>query len=89
MWECLEHRGKRTASILLFFFFHIRGVEPYDRLTMVYIERNEPTGSSTVLRSTDFFQTRENKEILLEEVEDFQLREKYLFATKSVVRHLQ
>lgn len=53
----------------------------------VYIERHEPTGTSSVLRSTDFFQTRENKEVLLEEVEDFQLRDKYLFATKSVVRN--
>ncbi|XP_034995003.2 LOW QUALITY PROTEIN: sortilin-related receptor [Zootoca vivipara] len=60
------------------------GVEPYDKPYAVYIERHEPTRASTVLRSTDFFQTRENKEILLEEVEDFQLREKYLFATKSV-----
>ncbi|ETE61151.1 Sortilin-related receptor, partial [Ophiophagus hannah] len=59
------------------------GVEPYDKPNTIYIERHEPNLSSTVLRSTDFFQTRENKEILLEEVEDFQLRDKYLFATKS------
>ncbi|XP_042329909.1 sortilin-related receptor-like [Sceloporus undulatus] len=60
------------------------GIEPYDKPNAVYIERHEPTRSSTILRSTDFFQTRENKEILLEDVEDFQLRDKYLFATKSV-----
>ncbi|KAJ7304988.1 hypothetical protein JRQ81_010728 [Phrynocephalus forsythii] len=60
------------------------GIEPYDKPSTVYIERHEPTHSSTVLRSTDFFQTRENKEVLLEEVEDFQLRDKYLFATKAV-----
>lgn len=62
-----------------------RGVEPYDKPTTVYIERHEPSGSSTVIRSTDFFQSRENKEIILEDVEDFQLRDKYMFATKSVV----
>ncbi|XP_034610686.1 sortilin-related receptor isoform X2 [Trachemys scripta elegans] len=60
------------------------GIDPYDKLNTVYIERHEPTGSSTIIRSTDFFQTRENKEIVLEEVEDFQLRDKYLFATKTV-----
>ncbi|XP_050777880.1 sortilin-related receptor isoform X3 [Gopherus flavomarginatus] len=60
------------------------GIDPYDKLNTVYIERHEPTGSSTIIRSTDFFQTRENKEIILEEVEDFQLRDKYLFATKTV-----
>lgn len=62
-----------------------RGVEPYDKPTTVYIERHEPSGASTVIRSTDFFQSRENKEIILEDVEDFQLRDKYMFATKSVV----
>lgn len=62
-----------------------RGVEPYDKPTTVYIERHEPSGASTAIRSTDFFQSRENKEIILEDVEDFQLRDKYMFATKSVV----
>ncbi|XP_051668172.1 sortilin-related receptor isoform X3 [Manacus candei] len=60
------------------------GVEPYDKPSTVYIERHEPSGASTVIRSTDFFQSRENKEIILEDVEDFQLRDKYMFATKSV-----
>ncbi|KYO39024.1 sortilin-related receptor isoform B [Alligator mississippiensis] len=60
------------------------GVEPYDKPNTVYIERHEPSGSSTIIRSTDFFQTRENKEIILEEVDDFQFRDKYLFATKTV-----
>ncbi|NWR24900.1 SORL protein, partial [Emberiza fucata] len=60
------------------------GVEPYDKPSTVYIERHEPSGASTVIRSTDFFQSRENKEIILEDVQDFQLRDKYMFATKSV-----
>lgn len=67
------------------FFVLSRGVEPYDKPNTVYIERHEPSGASTVIRSTDFFQSRENKEIILEDVEDFQLRDKYLFATKSAV----
>lgn len=62
-----------------------RGVEPYDKPNTVYVERHEPSGASTVIRSTDFFQSQENKEIILEDVEDFQLRDKYMFATKSVV----
>lgn len=61
-------------------------MEPYDKPNTVYIERHEPSGASTVIRSTDFFQTRENEEVILEDAEDFQLRDKYLFATKSVVR---
>uniref|UniRef100_A0A8C3NJ67 Sortilin-related receptor n=1 Tax=Geospiza parvula TaxID=87175 RepID=A0A8C3NJ67_GEOPR len=60
------------------------GVEPYDKPSTVYIERHEPSGASTVIRSTDFFQSQDNKEIILEDVQDFQLRDKYMFATKSV-----
>lgn len=62
-----------------------RGIEPYDQPNTIYIERHEPFGFSTVFRSTDFFQSRENQEVILEEVRDFQLRDKYMFATKVVV----
>ncbi|XP_059494976.1 sortilin-related receptor isoform X1 [Stegostoma tigrinum] len=60
------------------------GVEPYDLPTTVYVERHEPMGSSSVIKSTDFFQTDEKREILLEGVDDFQLQDKYMFATKKV-----
>lgn len=60
------------------------GIDPYDQPNAIYIERHEPFGFSTVLRSTDFFQSRENQEVILEEVRDFQLRDKYMFATKVV-----
>nr|XP_021517328.1 sortilin-related receptor [Meriones unguiculatus] len=60
------------------------GIEPYDQPNTIYIERHEPFGFSTVFRSTDFFQSRENQEVILEEARDFQLRDKYMFATKVV-----
>ncbi|XP_041030158.1 sortilin-related receptor [Carcharodon carcharias] len=60
------------------------GVEPYDSAKMVYVERHEPMGSSSVIKSTDYFQTDENREILLEGIDDFQLQDKYMFATKKV-----
>ncbi|XP_069470420.1 sortilin-related receptor isoform X2 [Ambystoma mexicanum] len=60
------------------------GVEPFDKPNTIYVERHEPSGTSTVLRSTDFFQSWENKDIIIEEVDDFQIREKYMFATKTV-----
>lgn len=81
--RCLWERRNDKTSL---FVFNSRGVEPYDKPNTVYIERHEPSGASTVIRSTDFFQTRENEEVILEDAEDFQLRDKYLFATKSVVR---
>lgn len=67
------------------FFFSSRGIDPYDKPNTIYVERHEPSGYSTVFRSTDFFQSRENLEVILEEVRDFQLRDKYMFATKVVV----
>ncbi|XP_059812923.1 sortilin-related receptor [Hypanus sabinus] len=59
------------------------GVEPYDSSTTIYVERHEPTGSSSIIKSTDLFQTQ-NHEIILEGVDDFQLQGKYMFATKKV-----
>lgn len=67
------------------YFFPPRGIDPYDKPNTIYVERHEPSGYSTVFRSTDFFQSRENQEVILEEVKDFQLRDKYMFATKVVV----
>ncbi|KAK1153494.1 sortilin-related receptor [Acipenser oxyrinchus oxyrinchus] len=60
------------------------GVEPYDSPTTVFVERHEPTGSSSILSSMDFFQSEENRHLLLERVDSFQLRDKYMFATKTV-----
>ncbi|XP_067826959.1 sortilin-related receptor isoform X2 [Heptranchias perlo] len=60
------------------------GVEPHDSSSTVYVERHEPMGSSSIIKSTDFFQTDENREILLEGVDDFQLQDKYMFATRTM-----
>lgn len=63
-----------------------RGVEPYDPPTTVLVQRSEPQGVSTVLSSTDFFQSKRNRRVILEQVDSFQLRDKYLFATTTRVR---
>ncbi|XP_072283121.1 sortilin-related receptor [Pyxicephalus adspersus] len=60
------------------------GFAPLDKLNTVYVERHEPRGTSIVLRSTDFFQSRDNSEQIIENVDGFQLRENYMFATKKV-----
>uniref|UniRef100_A0A4W4GF62 Sortilin-related receptor n=1 Tax=Electrophorus electricus TaxID=8005 RepID=A0A4W4GF62_ELEEL len=62
------------------------GVEPYDGPSTVLIQRHEPQGVSSVLSSTDFFQSEENRKIILERVDSFQLRDKYMFATTTRVR---
>lgn len=67
-------------------FLLTRGVEPYDPPTTVLVQRSEPQGVSTVLSSTDFFQSKRNRKVILEQVDSFQLRDKYLFATTTRVR---
>uniref|UniRef100_H3ARQ9 Sortilin-related receptor n=1 Tax=Latimeria chalumnae TaxID=7897 RepID=H3ARQ9_LATCH len=70
--------------IYIYFKSFDRGIEPYDTPNTVYVERHEPTDTSTILRSTDFFQSEENREIILQGADDFQLRDKYMFSTKTV-----
>ncbi|KAM6959084.1 sortilin-related receptor [Aplochiton taeniatus] len=59
------------------------GVDPYDPPTTVLVQRHEPQGVSTVLSSTDFFQSEQNRRLILERVDSFQLRDKYMFATTT------
>uniref|UniRef100_A0A674CL20 Sortilin-related receptor, L(DLR class) A repeats containing n=1 Tax=Salmo trutta TaxID=8032 RepID=A0A674CL20_SALTR len=59
------------------------GVEPYDSPTTVLVQRHEPQGVSSILSSTDFFQSGQNRRVILERVDNFQLRDKYMFATTS------
>uniref|UniRef100_A0A8B9H7A1 Sortilin-related receptor, L(DLR class) A repeats containing n=1 Tax=Astyanax mexicanus TaxID=7994 RepID=A0A8B9H7A1_ASTMX len=63
--------------------FSLRGVEPYDSPTTVLVQRHEPQGISSILSSTDFFQSEQNRRIILERVDSFQLRDKYMFATTT------
>ena len=62
-----------------------RGVEPYDSPKTVFVQRHEPQGGSSILSSTDFFQSEENRHAILERVDNFQLRDKYMFATTTRV----
>ncbi|KAJ3591191.1 hypothetical protein NHX12_009138 [Muraenolepis orangiensis] len=59
------------------------GVEPYDPPTLVLVQRHEPQGVSSILSSTDFFQSKQNRRLILEHVDNFQLRDKYMFATAT------
>uniref|UniRef100_A0A8C5QIZ1 Sortilin-related receptor n=1 Tax=Leptobrachium leishanense TaxID=445787 RepID=A0A8C5QIZ1_9ANUR len=61
------------------------GAQPYDKPNTVYVVRKNPRESASILRSTDFFQSMEKMTLVLDDVDAFQLREKYMFATRSVV----
>lgn len=71
----------------VYFLLHPRGVEPHDPPTTVLVQRHEPQGVSTVISSTDFFQSEQNRKVILEQVDSFQLQDKYMFATTTLVRN--
>jgi len=48
---------------------------------LLYVERVEPSGTSTVLASAAMFEGR-NYTVLIRGVEDFQVREDFMFATR-------
>ncbi|XP_046384173.1 sortilin-related receptor-like [Ischnura elegans] len=50
---------------------------------LLYVEREEPNGSSTVLSSPSYFQDEVLTNVVLKDVEDFEVREDFMFATKK------
>ncbi|XP_046384186.1 sortilin-related receptor-like isoform X2 [Ischnura elegans] len=49
----------------------------------LYVEREEPTGSSTVLSSPSYFQDEDLTKVVLKDLEDFEVRKDFMFATKK------
>jgi hypothetical protein len=49
---------------------------------LLYIQREEPSGTSTVLASPTMFEGR-NYTVLIRGVEDFEVRDDFMFATKK------
>uniref|UniRef100_A0A646QCG5 Sortilin-related receptor n=1 Tax=Hemiscolopendra marginata TaxID=943146 RepID=A0A646QCG5_9MYRI len=60
------------------------GVKGLDAANDIFIERLEPSGLSNILKSPDFFKNDFNTRLLISEVKDFQVQDKYIFATKQV-----
>ncbi|GAB1604830.1 sortilin-related receptor-like isoform X2 [Argonauta hians] len=58
------------------------GQQKYDNPDNIYVERKEPNGHSTVVLSTNFFLG--TQKALISEVEDFEIKDNYMFATKKI-----
>ncbi|XP_076438284.1 sortilin-related receptor-like [Babylonia areolata] len=58
------------------------GVAPHDQPNTVYVEEKRSSRGNVVLRSHSYFRTG-TVERVIEGVEDFQLQDEYLFATKK------
>ncbi|XP_025100208.1 sortilin-related receptor-like isoform X2 [Pomacea canaliculata] len=72
-WRVIRHNVKA-------FFW---GVDPYDAPNTLYVEEKRGYGGNIVLRSSTYFSDNlEN--VVIQGVEDFEVREEYMFATKKV-----
>ncbi|KAK7105788.1 sortilin-related receptor-like isoform X2 [Littorina saxatilis] len=58
------------------------GVRPYDAENTVYIEEKRPSGGGQVLRSSHYFVSGQYENVV-DGVEDFEVKEEYMFATKK------
>ncbi|XP_014768390.1 sortilin-related receptor isoform X1 [Octopus bimaculoides] len=58
------------------------GQGKYDNPNNIYVERIEPNGHSTVVLSTNFFLG--SQLALISGVEDFEIKDNYMFATKKI-----
>ncbi|XP_071959065.1 sortilin-related receptor-like [Antedon mediterranea] len=59
------------------------GVTPYDKVDTLYVERIEIEGAVNVIKTEDYFDNDFLIEVVLQDVEDFEIRDNYMFATKK------
>ncbi|XP_014669937.1 PREDICTED: sortilin-related receptor-like [Priapulus caudatus] len=71
-WSILQYRVKS----------YFWGVTPYDAADTIYVEREDPSGLSTVFRFEDYLTT--DQMVVMKNVVDFEVRDKYMFATRKV-----
>lgn len=76
------HTCNVTKTVLYVFYY--RGVDPYDAPNTLYVEEKRGYGGNIVLRSSTYFSDN-SENVVIQGVEDFEVREEYMFATKKVV----
>ncbi|XP_033100199.1 sortilin-related receptor-like [Anneissia japonica] len=65
------------------------GVKDFDKIDTIYVERIESNGVTNVLKSEDYFDNDFLIEVIMEGVEDFEIKNNYMFATKKIPHGLQ
>lgn len=58
-------------------------LDNFDHLNALYVERREPSGKITVLKSETFFQNDMREQVLISGVDEFVIRNNSLFAVQS------
>lgn len=58
-----------------------RGISPHDPENTVYIEEKLGTGSNNILHTSNYVTFKS----IINNVEDFEVREEYMFATERLV----
>ena len=62
----------------------VLGTTHYDKEDTLYVERIEPDGRVTVLRSETYFQRDTSDQVLISNIEDFFVMSIAMFATRKV-----
>lgn len=62
------------------FYWGITDIDPENTL---FVERIEPKNYTTLLSSTDFFKSRNHTRQLITNIQDFEVKDKYLFVTRK------
>ena len=76
-WRLIQERVKM-------FWWGVEAVDTVVGVNSVFVQRLEPTGLTTVLSSTDFFSNELNTKMWLNNVEEFEISGKYMFATRKL-----
>lgn len=60
---------------------------PYDAVNTVFVEEKRSGRGNVVLRSARYF-AEDDHQLVIQGVEDFEVRDEYLFATKRQVQYV-
>ena len=72
--------------LLLYLLIFHRGVEPYDKPDTLYVEREEESHHTTVIKSEDYFDYEWSYEVMFETAQDFEVQDNYMFATRKSIK---
>ena len=72
-------------SDVIFLPFVQRGVEPWDKPDVIYVEREEPGAEHTTILKSEHYFRYDYDEVVFEMAQDFEVQENYMFATRKVI----
>ncbi|XP_054168279.1 sortilin-related receptor-like [Oppia nitens] len=76
-WRPIQERVKQ-------FSWGVEGIDTEANGKTIFVQRHEPNGLTSILSSSDFFANEMNTKIWLNNVDEFEISGKYMFATRRL-----